>query len=223
MILRSELTERAMDNLAENKVICLKENKLPIIETIKTEQSKSTVYDAFDFGYFAASEETRFVSYGSWDKECGVIDQFNYTVDIQFERTKEDVSALYGEALVYMLQWQRQAFCPNIETVLHSGILHIGKICYYNKIRVPELLKQKVCEPLSLIDEKLFHEELNKNEGHLLGKDMISFLNHLRLRKKRVNGDQTIYPRVMRQRKKHLANLRTRPPMVLNFYLVDIN
>ena len=73
-ILRSEFPERDMGNLAESKVTCLKENKLPIIEIIETEQSKSTVYEASDFGYFAASEEIRFLSYGSWDKECSVID-----------------------------------------------------------------------------------------------------------------------------------------------------
>ena len=74
------------------------------------------MYQASDFNYFAAKEEERFLAYGQWTKESGVLHRIDYSVDVQFERTKEDVSALYGEAVVYMLQWEQCGYCPNIET-----------------------------------------------------------------------------------------------------------
>jgi hypothetical protein len=192
--LRSKLTQRAMSDLAQNKVICLKKNSLPTMTGTKVVQVVGTFYEASDFNYFAAAEEEKFLSYGLWDKESGVIDRIEYTVDVQFDKTKENVSALYGEAVVYMLQWQKAGFCPNIETIVNNGILRFNSERRYDESLVCELLEQLNCEPLSHNDNTILHNEFKMNKGYLRGKNLISFLNdRISLKKKRYNGTQIIY------------------------------
>ena len=146
-------------------------------------------YLTSEFHYFAASEEETFLSYGAWTKESGVVHRINYTVDVQFERTKEDVSALYGEALMFMLQWERHSFFPNIETVVNNGILAVDVTSRYNEQDVLNLYRWKVCEPLSPAHEILFCQAF-KDKASLRGKDLIIFLNtRIKLRMKRVDGD----------------------------------
>lgn len=192
---RSKLTKRAIEHLVENGIICLKQNRgrLPTNEKAKSVIINGTVYVASDFNYFAASEEESFLAYGTWTKESGVTDRIEYTANVQFETTKEDVSALYGEALVYMLQWEREGFCPNIETVVNDGILRFEKFKYYGEQEVLKDFKKKNCEPLSPAHAKIFREKFAR--GKTRGNDLVHFLNSrfIKLQKKRVEGDQIIY------------------------------
>jgi hypothetical protein len=193
---RSKLTQQAMKDLANNAVICLKNNWLPFKFGTILKEVKDIVYLASEFSYFASSEEDLFLSYGAWIKESGVVDRIQYNVDVQFERTKEGVSALYGEALTYMLQWERDGFCPNIETVVNDGILKLDQAQHYKEEDVQNLFRWKKCEPLSSKHANLFLKEFEET-GKMLGKDLILFLNtRIQLKKKRVDGDRIIYFRV---------------------------
>ena len=192
LICRSKLTQQAMEDLANNAVICLKHNEfLPFKFEKQLICEKAVFYLASDFNYFAASEEERFLSYGAWTKERDVVDRIDYIVDVQFERTKEDVSALYGEALMYMFQWERDSFCPNIETVVNNGILQFNVISRYKEQDVR--IRLKACEPLSPAHETLFCQEFKDTAG-MKGKELIHFLNtRIKLKMKRVDRDRIRY------------------------------
>jgi len=196
---RSRLTKEAMQKLLSQNVISLEENGgfLPRKEEGITGQNKEVVYEASDFNYFASNEEERFLEYASWKIESGVIDRIKYTSNVQCKNTIEDVSALYGEALVYMLQWERQKFCPNVEAVVYNGILRLNKFEYYNEFRLLSACERLGCEPLSGEDlatlEKLFQ---NSSKSHSIrGMDLVPLLNSglVKLRKKRTFANRTIY------------------------------
>jgi len=193
---RSELTERAMNFLLENEVICLKQNRgyLPQNGKQRRIQSAVTVYSATDFNYFAASEEDSFLRYGSWIKEFGVRDRIPYNTDVQFKNTQEAVSALYGEAVVYMLQWKRQGFCPNVDSIVYNGILQFDKFNKYCEEDVQKAMKSIGCEPLSNEHSSLLHERFGAGKRLTLrGDHVVRFLNSaIKIVKKRVVGDKVI-------------------------------
>ena len=194
--LRSKLTQKVMEHLEQNKILCLKQNQLPSFTKVKPADEKSIVYLASDFNYFAALEEERFLSYGSWTKESGVSDRIDYTINVQFEKTREDVSALYGEAVVYMLQWDRCGYCPSIETIVNDGILPFDTNEWYKYEEVKKLLESKKCEPLSPAHETLLSLKFKTKTKccQVKGKELIRFLNtRITINKKRVLDERVIY------------------------------
>ncbi len=196
LVIRSELTEQAMNFLRKNEVICLKQNMgyLPRNGKQRPIQSTVTLYSATDFNYFAASEEDRCLSYGSWIKEFGVRDRIPYNTDVQFKNTQEAVSALYGEAVVYMLQWKRQHFCPNVDSIVYNGILHFDKFKKYCEEDVRKAMKLIGCEPLSNAHSSLLHEGFGAGKRLALrGDHLVRFLNSaIKIVKKRMVRDKII-------------------------------
>lgn len=196
---RSRLTEGAMQLLVDQNVISLEENGGFLPRNVKkmNRNKKEVAYEASEFKYFASNEEERFLGYASWTKESGVINRINYSTNVRCMNTIEDVSALYGEALVYMLQWERQKFCPNVETVVYNGILRLSKFEYYNESRLLSACEQLGCEPLSDEDKVMLRKlfEKSSNSYSIRGMELVPLLNcsFVKLRKKRTFGNRTIY------------------------------
>jgi Karyopherin (importin) beta len=199
LLTRSYLTKDAMHLLERHNVICLKKNRkfLPMDEEGIVGKMKEVIYEASNFNYFASDVEENFLAYASWTKECGVIDRINYTSNVRCKSTVEDVSALYGEALVYMLQWERQKFCPNVETVVYNGLLRLQKFEYYDESRLIAACRRLGCEPLSDEDlnslRTLFRSSSNSHS--IKGIELVPMLNSgfIKLKKKRSFGNRTIY------------------------------
>ena len=194
--MRSGLTKEAIADLVKSGVISLQHNPNMLDEKICSDKGAEptlTMYLASDFNYFAASEENRFLAYGEWIKESGIQNRIQYTTNVRLETTTEDVSALYGEAAVYMLQWQRNGYCPNIETVVNDGIICFCKLLSYSERYVREEMNRIKCEPLSPDRDFIFRERFAM--GKVRGDAIVQFLNSglIRLRKKRVDKDRTIF------------------------------
>ena len=101
-----------------------------------------------------------------------------------------------------MLQWYRDGFCPNIETVVNDGILRFDKNIQYSKSNLLKIMAEKYCEPLTPEEEKSIKKEF-KLRPKISGKEMIKLLNmRFRLKKKRLMGNDTIVFSVMAAEKK---------------------
>ena len=198
IIERCALSKKAMNDLAVNGNICVTNNAnrhLPLYteQNLGVSEKKSVMYQASEFHYFANSAEEKFLKYGTWEVESSVVDRIEYTADIQLAQTKEDVSALYGEAVVYMLQWERKGFCPNIETVVNDGIIAVEKNYNYKEDDVSHLLAWNKCLPLSPQKKALMQNWFIKQQ-YITGKALVPFLNEqIQLKKKRVSGTRIIY------------------------------
>jgi len=165
-------------------------------DTARGEQKiMEEIYIASDFGYFSSSAEASFLRYGEWKVESSVQERIAYQIDVDFATTKEDVSALYGEAVVYMLQWKMGRYVPNIETVVFDGILRIEPDQAYNESRLRRLLRWKNCESLTAKDNETLKNQFKSN-GNMIGKDLVGFLNkRMNLKKNRKAGDNArIFP-----------------------------
>jgi hypothetical protein len=185
------------------------------------------VYVASDFNYFSASAETKYLTqYGvKWtsandiivddddDKHVsgnggdlgadddGIIGsrRIPYNTDVQFTTTKEDVSALYGEAVTYMLQWKSCKFVPNIETIVSDGLLRLHSFGQYGEKEIRRILNVMGCEPLTSKDDETLIKEFTtvsssssdtNNDGggtkKIKGQDLIRFMNNrMNIKKKR--------------------------------------
>lgn len=194
---RSGLTRTVMQSLSDAKIVCVADNCLPDETNEKEEQQERVVYIASEFSYFSADAETRFLNYAKWTKEAGITARINYTVGVQFKQTTEDVSALYGEALTYMLQWELDGFCPNVETIINDGIIQICPTNNYYEATLRKMMIAKKCEKLSAAGERLLRSEFDGGQKAVQGKALIRFLNtRIIIRKKRMDGERTIYFRV---------------------------
>lgn len=84
------------------------------------------VYSATSFTHFSAEAEAHFLAFGTWTVEVkreNLPARIEYKTEVKFEQTTEDVSALYGQALTLMLQFERDGYCPQVEAILENGIL----------------------------------------------------------------------------------------------------
>eukprot|EP00187_Rhodella_violacea_P015570 CAMPEP_0184719236 /NCGR_PEP_ID=MMETSP0314-20130426/8213_1 /TAXON_ID=38298 /ORGANISM="Rhodella maculata, Strain CCMP 736" /LENGTH=734 /DNA_ID=CAMNT_0027183097 /DNA_START=62 /DNA_END=2266 /DNA_ORIENTATION=+ len=192
---RSKLTAHALARMKQLNIIS---GDLPDEwnSRISSNVARSVVYSATEFSYFSASEVGNFLKFGEWAPE-GRVDaghRLEYTMNVQFERTKEDVSALYGEAVNLMLQWKRNGYCPNVETVVNGGVLWFHEFAIYSQVYLEEMITQKRYEALTVSQMELLSDEYKSKGGKdqfgeqkLTGKDIVSFVNsRLRIRKKRI-------------------------------------
>jgi len=188
--------------------------------------AKNQVYIATDFNYFSASAESKFLKYGTWEKagsdnvikttndpteeeESGFWEgeRVDYQTNVRFANTTEDVSALYGEAVVYMLQWERCRFVPNIETVVSNGILSLHPHVKYSEEEIRESLRNMCCEALTPKDDETLSNEFPDQKSRIKGQDLISFINsRLSIQKKirRAGNNESpkeiVFPVVARER-----------------------
>jgi hypothetical protein len=108
-----------------------------------------------------------------------------YKTDVQFTTTKEDVSALYGEAVTYMLQWELCKFVPNIETIVSNGLLRLLSFGLYGEKKIRKMLSDMGCEPLTSKDDKTLTKEFTTTK-QIKGQDLIRFMNNrMNIKKKR--------------------------------------
>ena len=83
-----------------------------------------TLYAATDFTHFSSKSEEGLIARGAWTREDTTEDTIPYRSEVRFADTAEDVSAIYGNAVVYMLQWERDGFCPQVEQVANDCLLY---------------------------------------------------------------------------------------------------
>lgn len=208
---RCELTKEALATLAKSGVIRLDNGPscsnsiMPNVTGVDQKEIKQ-VYVATEFNYFSASAETRFLGYGTWSKygvgdekatkNCQAVeadtfqeDRINYETNVQFATTTEDVSALYGEAVVYMLQWELCNFVPNIETVVSDGMLRLHPDVKYSEEEIRQSLRNMFCEDLTRRDDETLKGEFGGKTNRIKGKDLIPFLNNrMSIKKKKKRG-----------------------------------
>ena len=188
---RAKCSIEALSWLQENQVVTI-EGIFPTKIRNENRPCVEEFHLASAFAYFSASAEMKFISCGNFSVESGIKERIEYDTEVQFSTTKEDVSALYGEALTYMMQWELNGFCPNVETVVNDGIIHFDDNYQYSQDAVILQIKKKKCEALSShmmdIMTRSFHKKKMK------GEDVIKFLNtRMRLQKKRQKDDKMIY------------------------------
>lgn len=196
---RSDLTKEALAKFAESGVIhinhCSASSGSTMPETRGAPRKQlNQVYIASEFNYFSASAETKFLHYGHWTKigvgnenkvgnspsngDDGFQDtRINYETNVEFASTTEDVSALYGEAVTYMLQWDLCKFVPNIETVVSNGILRLHPHVKYSEKEIREYMRSMCCEELTPKDGETLRQEFAATKGEIAGKDLIPILN----------------------------------------------
>jgi hypothetical protein len=231
---RCELTKTALAELAKSGVITLdggsnSSNSMMPKTTAVTQKQTDQVYVASEFNYFSASAETKYLKYGTWTTfgvgdntqngnnpigEGGPTQQerINYETNVQFATTTEDVSALYGEAVMYMLQWELCKFVPNVETVVSNGMLRLHPHVEYSEKEIRESLRKMFCEDLTPKDDKTLIEEYADKadkKNRIKGKDLIPFINtRMNIKKKKrksvVEGDlanEVVFPVMATERK----------------------
>uniref|UniRef100_A0A7S4QXW9 DNA helicase n=1 Tax=Ditylum brightwellii TaxID=49249 RepID=A0A7S4QXW9_9STRA len=197
--IRSRQTRALLSTLEKNKAICTKLEGMPKIKDTATVVKHSVAwYVASEFSFFAALEEHYFLSYGMWTQEKQIADRIEYNISVQFDKIAEDVSALYGEALVYMLQWEKEGYCPNVETVINDGILQFNPTEWYQEDVLRTLIfAQKNCEPMPPGMDTAFSAAVRAEEKGIMGKDLIRLLNtRIRIQKRRVDGERIIFFRI---------------------------
>eukprot|EP01051_Picozoa_sp_SAG22_P004721 SAG22_NODE_261_length_13373_cov_17.745472_3_plen_515_part_00 len=126
---RSKVTRQAVEGLAElGKILPKLASDIPgRVQSLSADSNAEMdiVYEATSFTHFSAVAEERFLAFGNWSVEvdAGHLPRIDYNVEVRFNQTTEDVSALYGQALTLMLQHERDGFCPQIEAVLFGGVV----------------------------------------------------------------------------------------------------
>lgn len=218
---RCELTRQALEKLAASGVIRIHDSSssssMMTTSAIGINQAEvKQVYIATEFNYFSASAESRFLAYGKWTKcDAGktIVDdlaeegedliqkgRIEYETNVQFSTTTEDVSALYGEAVVYMLQWECCKFVPNIETIVSNGILRLHPQVEYSENEIRSNLRNMGCEVLTTEDDKALAEEFARKKGKIKGRDLIPFINNrMNIKKKKTSdsaadGAEVVFP-----------------------------
>mmetsp|Transcript_20697 Transcript_20697/g.51027 ORF Transcript_20697/g.51027 Transcript_20697/m.51027 type:complete len:490 (-) Transcript_20697:764-2233(-) len=186
---RSILSEHALVHLKQQNFICGDPPREWQSKASKVilEGASGLVYDAKDFSFFSASEIGNFLQFGEWALEGHVNagHPLEYNMNVNFVRTSEDVSAFYGEALNLMLQWSRNGYCPNVETVV-SGVLWFNKFTLYDIDSVRKIITLKRDEALTVGHEELLSQAYG-GQMKLSGSDLVPFINdRLRIRKKRI-------------------------------------
>mmetsp|Transcript_9936 Transcript_9936/g.26056 ORF Transcript_9936/g.26056 Transcript_9936/m.26056 type:complete len:195 (+) Transcript_9936:179-763(+) len=111
---------------------------------------------------------------GTWVAETPVVDRLAHNLNVQFQSTTEDVSALYGEAVTLGLQWDRDGFCPNLETLI-SGVLVFNENVRYKMEDILSAISNLDCEPLSSHQEELIDQEY-MNQASLRGEDLVKYV-----------------------------------------------
>uniref|UniRef100_A0A7S4AT84 Helicase ATP-binding domain-containing protein n=1 Tax=Pseudo-nitzschia australis TaxID=44445 RepID=A0A7S4AT84_9STRA len=204
---RGEMARCALGRLAESGVIKVdfgsgngshSHNYIMPLPGAVVKNQCNVMYVASDFNYFSALVENKFLQYGTWETIAGIPDgnehnqRIEYETNVQFATTKEDVSALYGEAVTYMLQWDMCKFVPNVETVVSNGIILLHPQVQYTESEIRDSLRAICCEELTEDDNKCFEEEFSI-EKKKLGRDLIAFMNtRMSLKKKRVFAEGDI-------------------------------
>eukprot|EP00536_Pseudo-nitzschia_multiseries_P017237 jgi/Psemu1/70131/estExt_Genemark1.C_14450010 len=207
---RSEATRWALGRFAESGVIQVdfgssgntNSGNVTMPQTATFAQKQvNEVYVASEFNYFSALAETKFLQYGAWETIASTSDgsdrkhnrRIDYETNVRFATTTEDVSALYGEAVTYMLQWETCKFVPNVETVVSNGIIRLHPQAQYTEQEIRESLHLISCEVLTGEDSERLEREFATNGNKRKGVDLIGFMNtRLSLKKKRIffEGDQ---------------------------------
>jgi len=216
---RSSLTEKAFRHLLEQNIIEMAEDELPRIasESVTGEAlidlDLKRFYKASQFNYFGATALESFLEYGTWIAETPVVHRLSYNVNVEFQRTTEDVSALYGEALTFMLQWERDGYCPNVETLI-GGTLIFNQNVTYEKEYLLVRIAERNCEPLSSSDIESINQEFTGRKT-VKGKDLIAFINNrLRIQKRRLLEDSRMIYFPVRARRFQKDN-------IMNEYMDD--
>lgn len=197
---RSKSMMQTLELLVQRNIVSVEKQgkeELPIpTNTSRILDNQLAVYSATEFGYFAASVEEKFIqAYAKWTQESGIIDRIDYKSDVKFNNTSENISALYGEAVVYMLQFERNGFCPNIETITSDAMLVFKDNYNYDMSTVRKMMSEKKCEPLSQGSEALFCLLFRLAPSKKIeGKSLIKALNsNIKITKKRNDGNRTIF------------------------------
>jgi hypothetical protein len=195
---RSEWTRGALEKFFHSGVITLSYGShdisslssmmMPQTALAPKKDRFETCYFASGFTYFSALSENKFLQYGKW--ECCNEEQKEifYKNDVKFATTTEDVSALYGEALTYMLQWELIKYVPNIETVVSDGILRLDPKVRYSHDQIHKSLRDMKCMKLSAKDGEALDREFSLGRATIKGQDLVPFLNNrLSIKKIRVS------------------------------------
>ena len=98
-----------------------------------------------DYTHFSAVELNRFLKeYSKWTVDQPPSCFIEYEGVVQFARTKEDVSAIYGEAVPLFMQFKRHGYCTKIENAIIGPIVFDNQKNYSSE-QLEEELKQKRC------------------------------------------------------------------------------
>eukprot|EP01052_Picozoa_sp_SAG31_P012721 SAG31_NODE_749_length_12378_cov_8.688818_6_plen_982_part_00 len=202
---RSNKAQQAVADFVARGVVKPDPVCMPTVTRIAECEPYDMVYVATDFTHFSAAETTRFLKRAQWTKEgFGVTRDENrngpagaaanmiqYASQVQFQQTTEDVSAIYGNALPYLLQWQRDGFCPHVEQIVHDGMLCFHPQATYTNKMVGHQIIERCCDDMSERDAAIYHAVFKEaNKGRLSGKTLVELFNRrLHLTKRRVLAD----------------------------------
>ena len=225
---RVRLTEQIVDYLAIHKVIEADPMGMPskLAGQVSPGDASSMVYTATSFAYFAASEERRFLGRARFRCEESSQLPIVFDSELQFEKTKEDVSAVYGKAVEYMLQWDTEGFCADVEAVTESGVLVFEAQRLHKGVDVGRQILQINAEFLSKEDENMFFEAFKEAEGgRLRGRTIIDLINkQVRVIKRRTRQEaagsviEIAFRVIALDQKKEDELMRARVPEIRKVY-----
>ena len=157
---RSEQAQQTVAGFVARGIVQPDPVGMPTATRFTLREPYETAYAATDFTHFSAAEMARFLGRAEWTQEGQAVPAdalgsaagaragaggaggagtdgrtINYVSQVQFARTVEDVSAIYGNALPYMLQWETDGFCPNVERIVCDGMLCFNpNVMYSNRM-----------------------------------------------------------------------------------------
>jgi len=195
---RSKRAQAAIERFVLEGVVKPDPSGMPTATEITEEQPYEQAYEASNFTHFSASETRRFLARAQWTTESrlnlGVAKEdggtINYASEVSFEQTSEDVSAIYGNALPYMLQWEVDGYCPQVETLVYDGLLCFSEQKVYSDQDVGDQIMRRSCELMSDRDTRIFRAAftaVTETHGKVSGKVLIRmFRQRIHLTKKRI-------------------------------------
>ena len=94
------------------------------------------------FDHLSSFSEAFFLCYGELIVEISVQERVVYHIYVDFETTKEDVSTMYGKAMVYMLQWEMCWYVLIIKIAVSKKTYELSQMKHMNNAAFRRALRQ---------------------------------------------------------------------------------
>eukprot|EP00957_Ditylum_brightwellii_P075923 5770838-Ditylum_brightwellii.AAC.1 len=88
-----------------------------------------------------------------------------------------------------MLQWEKEGYCPDVETVINDSILQFDPMEWHQEDVLRTLIfAQKNCKPMPPEMDTAFSAAVRAEEKGIMGKHLIHILNtQIRIQKRQVD------------------------------------
>ena len=218
---RSEMTKRALSIFQKHGIISINDGSGYSSSLIEAFKSEDIVYTATDsFTFFSPKKERRFIQFGEWTNIASQdeIGKIKYESSVKFFKTKENVSALYGLAITFMIQNEVLGYVPDLETINSDGVIHLDPYKRYEEHDIRRRLQEKECEPLTENDTAALKKQFTCG-GKVEGRHLVNFCNNQMkvTKKEQFENDVKIFPVKFREASSMTNKKRINPEQLKPF------